>query len=371
VNRRITTFAGGALLIAFGIWYWSTFERAPTRVWAGSSGEARLRQFLAAERFAERMGLRAAELRSLPQLDAVAPGGVLLMPNRRQALELRRLAQLVKWVEGGGHLIVEAERLELADPLFDLLGVRRAVGAAPAKPLTVELPSGRRKLTVAMYDALKLEPREQALALRVGSPDSAKLVSFELGKGMVSAATNLHFARNGSIGQNDHAEFLWELLQLTPARELQVYFQPQRLSLWGFLGEHAAPVLAAAAALLLAWLWRIGPRFGPVVPDTPPARRRLLDHLRASGRYYWSQNLRSRLVVAARDAALRRMTRAHPDFAAATSAERAARLAELAGISHDEAARLLVADGELRGAAFIQIAQHAQRVHSALEKGKR
>ena len=80
------------------------------------------------------------------------------------------------------------------------------------------------------------------------------------------------------------------------------------------------------------------PRFGPVAPDAPPGRRRLLDHLRASGRYYWTQGLRSRLVVAARDAALRRIARAQPDFAAAPQAERVARLASLAGISREEAA---------------------------------
>ena len=36
------------------------------------SGEARLRQFLAAERLAERMGLRTRELRSVPELESAA-----------------------------------------------------------------------------------------------------------------------------------------------------------------------------------------------------------------------------------------------------------------------------------------------------------
>jgi len=155
------------------------------------------------------------------------------------------------------------------------------------------------------------------------------------------------------------------------ATEFQVYWHPLRLSLWGFLTEHALAALAASSALLLVWLWRIAPRFGPVAPDAPPARRRLLDHLRASGRYYWAVNLRERLLVAARDAALRRVLRAQPEFAVAPPQERAARLAALAGVPLGDAQRLLDAGGAIRGVAFIQVMQTAQRVHAALERGNR
>jgi hypothetical protein len=108
-----------------------------------------------------------------------------------------------------------------------------------------------------------------------------------------------------------------------------------------------------------------------VAPDALPARRRLLDHLRASGRYYWAKGLRAELVLAARDSALRRLTRAQPDFANAPDAEKAARLAALAGISREEAGRFLASGGALSGADFIKLARDAQRTHAALEKGKK
>jgi hypothetical protein len=81
------------------------------------------------------------------------------------------------------------------------------------------------------------------------------------------------------------------------------------------------------------------------------------------------KGLRSRLVVAARDAALRGIARAQPDFASASATERAARVSSLTGISKEQAARFIGAAGAMRGADFIRLAQHAQRVHSALEKG--
>ena len=367
MKRRLLIAALLVTVLAAGAaGFLTSFERVPLKQQVGASGEARLRHFLAAERFAERMGLPAKELRSLPELDALDAGAVLVLPNRRQALEARRLAQILAWVERGGHLIAEAELVGVTDPLFDALGVRRNAGA-PAKEIEVQLAD--RKLKVSMHDGLALDPGSSSLRLRAATRDAVKLASFARGKGMVTVASSLHFARNGLIGREDNAEFLWQLLQLTPASALEVYFRPERLSLWGFLVEHAAPVLAAGAAALALWLWRIAPRFGPVAPDAPPARRRLLDHLRASGRYYWAQGLRARLGEAARDAALRRLSRAQPDFAAASDAERAARLSALIAIPQEEAVRFLEPVGAMRGADFMRLAQHAQLVHSTLEKG--
>jgi hypothetical protein len=355
----------GVLLLA---WFVSRFERLTAREWVEPSGEARLRPFLAAERFARRMGLGASEVRAATKLHALAEADVLLMPNRRQDLDGGRINQIIAWVERGGHLIAEAELPGVPDPLLERLGVKRS-GTGPAlKPLQVQHEG--RKLNVQLAAPLKLELAAKPL-LSASSGQDLKLASFERGDGMVTATVTLEFARNRRIGDYDHAALLWELLDLGEARELLIYVRPERLSLWRFLTEHAAPLLTAGAALLALWLWHIGPRFGPVAPDPAPARRRLLDHLRASGRFYWAKGLRARLVEAARDAALRRLARAQPDFASAAPAERAARLAELAGLSREAVLRLLSAAGELRGADFIRFTQSAQRVHSALEKGKK
>jgi hypothetical protein len=371
MSTRIVLPLGVAALIALGfLWFFSSFERVPVKEWVGPSGEARLRPFLAAGRFAQRMGLRTKELRSLPELDALPAGGVLLLPLGRQELDARRLRQILAWVERGGHLIAEAEYQALADPLFDQLGVRRV----PAKRISRDLKfqaDGGRTLQLSLPDGMALQPAAPQLRLRIANGEEIKVAAFERGKGMVSVASSLALARNHFIGQHDNAELLWQLVQLTPAAELQVYFQPQRLSLWRFLAEHAAELLVATAALLALWLWRIAPRFGPVAPDQPPSRRRMLDHLRASGRYFWAMGLRARLVGAARDAALRRIARSQPDFGTASTAEQIARLAAIADLSAEEAARLLAAAGPMRGAAFIQVVRDAQRVHSALEKGKR
>ena len=380
-TRTVVVLLVVVLAVLYATWFISTHDRVSAQQWVGPTGEARLKPFLAAQRLAERMGLEANELRSLPALEDLPTAAVLIVPAPRQELHSAKIAELLRWVDRGGHLIAEAEYIGVADPLFDRLGVKRMRAETPATSLFAVMPDGA-KLSAYFGDAMHLAVPPERMRLRAGD----HLVSFARGRGMVTVATSLRFARNPglddeyariskrparSIGALDHAALFWAVLSLTPQRPLHVYFRPERLSLWEFLTRNAAPVLIAGGLLLALWLWSIVPRFGPVAPDAPPGRRRLLDHLRASGRYYWSRGMRSRLVVAARDAALRRVARAQPDFAQASMQQKALRIASLTGISGEEAARFLSAAGAMRGADFIRIAQHAQRVHRALEKGAR
>ena len=360
-----------ALIVLGATWFLTKFERVPVKERVGPTAEARRDPFLAAGRFAERMGMRSRQLRALPELDRLAPGGVLLLPARRQAIDPRRLRHIAAWAEAGGHLVVEAELPGVSDPLVDRLGVQRRTGERAFKAPLVETAQGR-KLKVSLFGRTVLQlPEDADVVFSAGGNGSTVIASLEHGRGTVTVAGSLAFARNELIGTDDNAEFFWYLLDLTPAKELQVFLRQERLSLWGFLRRHAAPVLLATAGLLALWLWRIGPRFGPVVPDAPPARRRLLDHLRASGRYYWARGLRSRLVVAARDAALRHVAAVHPDFAEASADERAFHLSSLISISKDEAERFIRTAGAASGADFIQLMHTAQRIHSALERGNR
>ena len=87
MKARLLAAAAFIVLMGLGVaWFFANFEKRPVKEWVGASGEARLRPYLAAERFAARMGWKATELRSLPELSNLPASGVLLMPPRRQAL---------------------------------------------------------------------------------------------------------------------------------------------------------------------------------------------------------------------------------------------------------------------------------------------
>ena len=148
------------------------FEKGPAKEWVGPSGEARLRQFLAAERFAERMGWKASELRSLPELDSLPARGVLLLPNGRQALGGERLGTILGWVARGGHLIAEAEARGVPDPLFDLMEIARRRGARGDQAARCRVAASGRRLTVSMPGAMKLVLRQTARSASASASSS-------------------------------------------------------------------------------------------------------------------------------------------------------------------------------------------------------
>lgn len=374
MNRRVLLIAAGVVAAVALAWFATRIERVPETEQVGYTGEARRNPYLAALRLARRMGLAANELKGAPDLNRLPAVAVLLLPNRRQALTPTQRTGLMNWVQGGGHLVLEAEAAVVSDPFTDAFGVRRAgteresgkrgpVRLSPTAP-PVEL-SG-----IALGTRTRLIAPGTGVRALVETGWGLQLVQVEHGRGLVTVVADLAFAENRLIGVADHAEFLWQLARSLPtSREFLVFNRIERLSLWQWLTEHALAVLVSGAALLVLWLWRIGPRFGPVAADLPPARRRLLDHLRASGRFHWNNRGRDRLAEAAREACLARLARAHPGFASLPPGERAARLATYAGITEAEAARLIAPGTVGRGAEFIALMRALQQVHARLDHG--
>ena len=368
-RQALWTIATVLALLGGAVWFFNNFERVPDKEWTGYRGEARRNGFLAAERLLDRMGLGVRHLKTPIELRDLPPNGTLILPARRNALAPAERDRLLGWVEGGGHLVVENENHRLPDPILDALGVKRVPVKSPgqSRPTEVRLPHAPDPLKVSLAFGQALAAPEGAF--RVQERGTTQLVHFKRGRGQVTALNDFGFMRNAAIGQHDHAEFLWQLVRFqagTPA--VFVFDNPQRLSLVQWLVDNAWAVLAAGALLLAAWLWRIAPRFGPMAPDPAPVRRRLLDHLRASGRFQWSAGGAATLAEAAREAALRRVARAQTDFAALGPAERRARLAASFDLPAAEAERVLRRAQNLQPAEFVSAMRVFQRIHERLAR---
>jgi hypothetical protein len=351
------------------VWFFSNFERVPDKEWTGYQGEARRNSFLAAERLLDRMGVRVRHLKTPIELRELPANGTLILPARRNALAPAERERLLEWVAGGGHLIVENESHRLPDPILDALGVKRVQVKTPgqSRPTEVRLPHAPGPLKVSLAFGQTLAAPEGAL--RVQERQVTQLVHVRLSRGQATVLNDFGFMRNWTIAQHDHAEFLWQLVRFQPGTgAVFVFDNPQKLSLMQWLADNAWAVLAAGAVLLAVWLWRIAPRFGPMAPDPEPVRRRLLDHLRASGRFQWAAGGAATLAEAAREAALRRVARAQTDFAALTPAERAARLAASFDLPAEEAGRVLRPAQNLQPAEFVNAMRVFQRIHERLAR---
>jgi hypothetical protein len=360
-----------AAIVASGAaWFLKNFERTTETVHTGLRGEALRNPWLAAQRLTLRMGGSTRQIVALPDLRTLDPASTLVMPSRRQSLSQSLRQAIAGFVARGGTLLVEPEPVGLSDPLLDLLGVQRfAVKPAAAGkpcaddgPFEVLLPRHESATRVYLGRHMRLQARDPIWSYDGGC--GTALLVLEHGDGLVIAVNDLHFAANRRIGQEQHAQFFWDLVSAgSDAPVVQFFHRPEKLSLAGWLRDNAWAPLGGLALLVVLWLWSVAPRFGPVAPDPVRDRRRLLDHLRASGRFLWANGGAPRMLEAARDACLRRVARAHPDFLAASDAERPQRLAELLGWPEARARRLLVPASAGRMVEFMDVVALYQSVH--------
>jgi hypothetical protein len=368
VNKRFAMFAVAfALLGGAAVWLLTRIEFEPRREWTGYQGEARRNAWLAAERLLDRMGMDVHHMRAVPELHDLPQRATLVLTAPREVLSANDRERVLAWVGYGGHLVVEAERLESADPLLDELEVARKpakTGKGSSEPFVFTLPQSPDPIKAQLYAPLSLNAPQATAGARNAS--ATLLVHFPRIKGQVTALGTLSFARNHSIGQFSHAELLWQIMRFAPNSKTVYFFDgPRKLSLFDWLREQAWPALAGFGLLLALWLWRVVPRFGPLAPDPEPARRRLLDHLRASARFLWSRGGGDALAESAREAVLRRLARAQPDFAGLPAAERAKRLAAL-GVTQAEARFVLEPQRAPRPDVFAGLIGLYQYIHQQL-----
>ncbi len=383
LREALVMMLAAAIGAAATAWFLATHERVTENVWTGFRGEARQNPWLAAERFLNRVAVPTDELRTLPDLRTLPPAGTLIVPDAHQSISARLRDALVAWVRNGGHLIVEAEPAQQDDPLLEAFGVRRsAVEPKRRNPAIdhsgerkfdqVRLPNATAPALVDVHAAVSLEA--DGAWFRAEGRYGTWLVTIRFGNGIVTALGDLDYLSNGAIGSLDHAQFLWDLVRLrepatsadTDIQPVRFFNHPGKLSLMDWLANNAwAPLIGATAALLL-WLWHVIPRFGPVLPDPERTRRSLLDHLRASGRFLWSNGHTKRLLESSRRACLRRINRSLPHFPSASPGERVSLLMQALGLEEEQARRILEPQEGGNMPQFLQTIRVYQQVNARL-----
>ena len=218
MSRTVIGYLLGALLIAGAVWSYLNFERVSEREHVGLQGEAARNPLLALTRLIERMGGEARSAQRVEALDQVEPGATVILRTGRQGYSRAQLERLVEWVAQGGHLVVEAEDVATADTLLDALKVsrQRSPLGYREKPAEVHLP-GSKPLRAQLMRPMELVD-EEAERTRHVSKDGhgTHVLHFGYGRGRVTVLPSFAFMTNVAIGENDHAELAWRLLQLAP-----------------------------------------------------------------------------------------------------------------------------------------------------------
>jgi hypothetical protein len=385
-------------LFLYAAFNWYVWVEHPYPV--GMGEEARKNPYLALDQFLARMGARTEFARSPVQLSRPPEKGVLILAGRRLAfMNPQRVREIDAWVRRGGLLVVEAESLGIDDPLLDNYGIERDIPEGSRG--TPEERRAARKRETEKREARKAEakgdPRSEYTAtilwpgaskpLRVRQPgpglriagegEPAKLVSamagdrlvlvaFDADAGRVVALSSLNFLRNRDMGELNHAEFAWRLATGAPQQRASMLFlRVPSPSLWAWIRENAWPVVISAMILLLLWLGRIVPRFGPLEPEPPPVRRSLVEHLRAAGRFVWSRGDAQKLIEAARDRVWRTALRRRGGLAGLAHSKAHDTLVSLTGQAPATVQRALHGAGN-NPATFVTTAAALQDLESGL-----
>ncbi len=355
--QRIILLLLSIVLILISYWFYNNFKIVSESVEIGYEGEARDNPLLAAERLLERMGTPVKSVEFLP--DELDTQDTLILYGRflnEDALSEEQIQQLIYWIEEGGHLILASEKL------FTVLDIKQYQNglneAEIAQAPPTEIFFTEDSLKVAFNPDYYLEYSDYEPALEISDEYGSHLLIYYYGTGLITVLSDLAFIENDKIGEYDHAQFFWELVHLErqaahvwllhsqmeempPENSQMEEIPPNVPSLWLLLWKNMWTVIISATILLLFWLWSASRRFGSVLPDPPRARRRLLEHIEASGHFLWRHNQAQVLLDSARQALLKRLESVHPDWLALSQLELSQHLAQLCEWPADEIEKAL------------------------------
>jgi hypothetical protein len=398
---------------ALAYWLFTRTEWVDIEIPTPPRGEAARDEWYAAAAVLRGLGVpvqRQTHLDTLPPLPATLWLESLhwdLFPERRERLR--------RWVEQGGHLVVNSHQLEAGGPLAQWVPVQarypsrddsddetdddgdmdeaEAAADEDAPSATVPPPpqaaSGpvrvvargvagpcldlreRPGLQAAYGDRQPMRVCSVSTGIRLTSqaaplwalqgPRSAYALRVPLGAGRVTVTAPLP-ARNHQVLHEDNAAALVATLAAQPGQPLWLVTDEARPPLLATLWDRGAPALLLGGLALALALWRGGSRFGPPAAVPPAARRSVAEQVRGTARFVWKHS--PAVLLAAQQRATAQAAERHiARYAHLAPAARAAALARLTGLSEAALAQAL---GPMPPGA----AAHAQAL-SLLESARR
>lgn len=269
--------------------------------------------------------------------------------------------RLVDWVKRGGHLVTIVPGIDQNDPFTTTVGLKR-VGEHVSDATSTYTLEGRSVglgfercdvfrvkaplvwgMRAGAYKPYSQEDEDEDDEPVLGRP-AAKTppvaatdadfaaARWRLGKGVVSAACDINPLFNEQLGQKGHAEFALRLV-LEPGHEKVVFaknLDETEQGLLGWLWYNAGSALAGMAVLIVLVLWQAMPRLGAILPEPPPARPGLREHLRAMAAFLLREKDFVPLLQGLREEVLRQAAR-HAN----TPEPEMDAIAQLAGVSPD------------------------------------
>ena len=352
-NSRLLLLLAGLVLLGLSVWgLYQNIEFYEDTEHSSWSSKALHNPYLAAQQFMERSGIEVIDVDSLARLDRIDDLSTLLFSDDNQIRTPRQLNQLIEWLEAGGNVIYSASSVEHDD---DLLLQKFSV--------EVDFPEDESKEEIdaqSVGDSLREYNRQieagksrEEIVASLGKPESSNtkvsfsdeigdleiafdtdrvlmhstfedgdaeveyepfswsnsehgvhMMQFEVGEGLLTLVSDPAIWTSYEIDTQDHAYLLWLLSsQESGFAILRSVF---RESLWTLTKKNAPELLLAMGLLIAITMWRLGGRFGRLLPRDLSRRRALGEHFSSLSHYLWKRRRGKYLITPLRQAVLRR-----------------------------------------------------------------
>ena len=350
-SNIIISFITISIVSLTAYWFYNNFNYITETVEIGYQGEARKNPVLAAKVFLERMG---ASVESHYLDDDISWEFFESVLNREDTLILLRKGRnltedqkylLLEWVKAGGHLIMDSQQNNDDDALltkFRITLSKNKGEVAETSPIAFYWQGYPLEVAFHNYD---LKPFYEPIS-KISNKNGTFALFYYFNQGYVTILSDLAFIENNKIGEYDHAQFLWHLVTSELAAKRVFFLQKNPIiddndknefpSLWSVLWTNMSSVIISGLLLLLFWLWTTSHRFGSLLPEPPRSRRRLLEHIEASGQFLWKQDQAVRLLATERKALLKRIESVHPDWIQLSRRKLSQQLAQISDLSVNE-----------------------------------
>lgn len=386
MNTRIRHSVIALVIISVLGWLgWSIaqyFEYVDEVDWQPLQGEARSNPLYASRLFLKRMGIPTTSIESLQSLTTLPDTNtVIIITSARHTLRHEQVADLLQWVHQGGHLIIRSvtanweyftpkreqplvddnhndstdnpdDRQTFSDDAFQhylQVYTGESIPFERKPSLPIQLPNAEHPLHIGSdyYEALVLDAESEQQGLhKVLLNGQNFILQQQVSDGLITLASDLSIIDNYSLDNFDHAEILWHLVhshtKLTPhPSAVWLVHSDDIPSLFQLIWQKFWPLVIMLGLLLLIWVWRASRRFGPMIPKAAESRRNLMEHIHASGHYYWQQHQHSILLDSTRAATQQRLIQRIPGWQAMSYEQQANVLATRTSLSEAQILTLL------------------------------
>ncbi len=384
----IVVLAFAALMIKT---FQSNFEYVEETEWRPFTGEAKTNPLYASKLFLRRMGIptetvdSVQDLTTLPDTDTV-----ILISSSRENLRGAQVSNLLAWVKNGGHLIItgladwnsfasdeplvdesqndpdepvyyeefdqEFISESSGDALQEFLGVdiREGIQFEDEKPETISIKGSSRGLQLGpdYYRAIVVKDGGNKGNLEQIDIDGKNvIIRQQVDRGLITLVSDLEFIDNFNLKDFDHAEILWQLIRgkaaafnqkdLLLPEAVWLIHSDETANLFELIWKYFWALVITLIIFFAFWMMRVSRRFGPVITKEEDDRRNLMEHIDASGVYYWKQHDHSGLLESTRNAAQQMLAKRIPGWHAMEQPDQVKLLSKRLSISEPQLSKTL------------------------------